>query len=365
MNIVLQLRHSYRLSSYFPNLQDLKGATETGLPVQELSPELLPDIKLPDRKQVTRIMTQDVIDSYLLHKEHEEAADSSMKTYRKRLRRFARQFPVLPLETKTTIKYLRQFTGRTRRHKLNHQDTLNALYEHALHFFDVPKNPLKNLKRPKVVGLPIRTLSLEEVYRVNLVIYTITEEVVWQLTVGHGWRQVEVRRITAGDVRSISNGTILCRGKEREEPAPLLPETQELLQQLAATLPDDENVIRSTRIRAGKTQPLGEDGMAQLIQRLFNRAGIQYQGHDLRRTFCTLVREASGDEFLAMRLARDKIQGVNDRYINTDAVKLGESLNKYSPIRLIRNMQTGESLVEAGESRTPRPREATQNILQA
>ena len=85
----------------------------------------------------------------------------------------------------------------------------------------------------------------------------------------------------------------------------------------------------------------------------------KYTGHDLRRTFCTLVREASGDEFLAMRLARDKIPGVSDRYINASPAKLRESLLKYSPIRLIKQMQAGESLVETGEGRTPRPEEAT------
>jgi len=129
--------------------------------------------------------------------------------------------------------------------------------------------------------------------------------------------QIEVRRITAGDVRSIRDGIIWCRGKERDEDTPLLPETQELLQQLADTLPDEEPIIRSTRIRSGMTQPLGEDGMRQLIQRFLMRSNLKYEytGHDLRRSFCTLVREASGDEFLAMRLARDKILGINDRYI--------------------------------------------------
>ena len=202
-----------------------------------------------------------------------------------------------------------------------------------------------------------------------------------ELTFGHGWRQIEVRRITAGDVRSISDGLIWCRGKERQEYTPLLPETQELLQQLAGTLPDEEPIIRSTRTRAGMTQPLGANGMRQLIQRFLRRSNLkrEYKGHDLRRTFCTLVRDASGDELLAMRLARDIVPGVNDRYINTDPAKLGKSLLKYSPVRLIRCQQEGEalvqegealvqeeeSLVEAGESRTPRPREATQDILQA
>ncbi len=186
------------------------------------------------------------------------------------------------------------------------------------------------------------------------------------MTFGHGWRQIEVRRITAGDVRSIRDGIIWCRGKEREEYTPLLPETEELLRQLVGTLSDDEPIIRSTRIRAGITQPLGEDGMSQLIQQLLGRSGIKYQGHDLRRTFCTLAREVSGDEFLAMRLARDIIPGVNNRYINAPLAKLRESLIRYSPLRLIRQeVKAGENLVETGESRTPRPEEATQNMLQA
>ena len=41
--------------------------------------------------------------------------------------------------------------------------------------------------------------------------------------------------------------------------------------------------------------------------------------------------------------------------IKANPVKLRESLLKYSPIRLIKQMQAGEILVETGESRTPPP----------
>ena len=227
---------------------------------------------------------------------------------------------------------------------------MRLLYKHAYRFFEIPRNPIESLERPRISQKPIRTLSLEEARKVDAVVNTITEKAVWELTFDHGWRQIAVRRITAGDVRSIANGVIWCRGKERDEFTPLLPETQELLQQLTGTLSDEEPVIRSTRIRDGKTQPLGEDGISQLIQRLFDGVGIEYTGHDLRRSFCTLVREASGDEFLAMRLARDKIPGVNDRYINARSAKLRESLLKYSPVRTIRLEQAGESLVETGKT---------------
>jgi len=108
--------------------------------------------------------------------------------------------------------------------------------------------------------------------------------------------------------------------------------------------------------------------MSQLIGRLFNRAGISFRRHDLRRTFASLVREVSGDEFLAMRLIRDRIPGQNDRYISFPMVRLREALESYSPLKLIKKAPALPELgllVETGESRTPRPREAAQNILQA
>ena len=332
-------------------------------------PKIIPPLVKQSTEVGASIRTEDVIKSLLRHMEYKRPrADSeTTKTYSKHLYRFAKKYPILPLETITIMDYLDQFNGGTGRYKRNQYDLLKMLYRHASRFFGIIENPFDTLERPTSTHKPIKTLSLEEACKVDAVVYIITERVVWELTFGHGWRQIEVRRITAGDVHAITDGLIWCRGKERDEYAPLLPETQKLLQQLADTLPDEEPIIRSTRIRAGMTQPLGADGMSQLIQRFLLRSSQKqkYTGHDLRRSFCTLVREASGDEFLAMRLARDKIPGVSDRYINATPAKLRESLLKYSPIRLIRHAQAGESLVETGESRTPRPEEATQSMLQA
>jgi len=321
------------------------------------------------------VPTEAVIESLLRHKEYKGVKDGTVRTYKKHLNRFAKQFPTLPLETNIVMEYLGRFKGETGRHKRNQHDLLNILYKHASRSFGILENPLDNLERPIIYHKAIRTLSIEEAYIVDSVVNTITERAVWEMTFGHGWRQIEVRRITGGDVHSIRDGIIWCRGKERNEHTPLLPETQELLQQLAGTLSDEEPIIRSRRIRAGTTQPLGADGISQLIQGLFHRSGLDYKGHDLRRTFCTLVSEASGNENLAMRLARDKVDPLKDRYINVDPVKLRENLIKYSPLRLIspkrtaqageKPTQAGEFMVETGESRTPRPRKAAQNILQA
>ncbi|MCK4786511.1 MAG: hypothetical protein KAV87_22320 [Desulfobacteraceae bacterium] len=257
------------------SIKDVKNVVKQALAEEArenevvIQPIIVPPLAEQSTEVNTSVLTQDVVDSLLRHKQYKRVKDETIKTYKKTFYRFARKFPTLPLETEIIMGYVDQFTGDTGRYKRNQHDRLNMLYQHASHFFGIPQNPVDNLERPTITQKPIQTLSLKEACKVDAVVYSITERAVWELTFGHGWRQIEVRRITAGDVRSISDGLIWCRGKERGEYTPLLPETQELLQKLAGTLPDDEPIIRSTRIRSGVTQPLGADGMSQLIQRFF------------------------------------------------------------------------------------------------
>jgi len=93
--------------------------------------------------------------------------------------------------------------------------------------------------------------------------------------------------------------------------------------------------------------------MAKMIKRVMKSAGIRnFTGHDLRRTFTTVVRSTSGDEFLAMRLIRDKIPGVGERYIQFPKEELVRALEKYSHLRRL-GPDSGEP-AETGESSPPR-----------
>ncbi len=91
----------------------------------------------------------------------------------------------------------------------------------------------------------------------------------------------------------------------------------------------------ATRRFSLSKNPVAElDGMAQLITWLLARAGIKgFTGHDLRRTFTTLVTTASRDEFLTLRPIRGRFPGLGDRYILYPMGQLVEALQKYSPIR--------------------------------
>lgn len=93
--------------------------------------------------------------------------------------------------------------------------------------------------------------------------------------------------------------------------------------------------------------------MSQLVERLFKRAGIKgFTGHDLPRTFATMVMVASKDELLAMRLMRDMVPGVGNRYIKYPMSQLEEALKMYSPVKL------------AGESEKPSVPEAKFNLVE-
>ena len=81
-------------------------------------------------------------------------------------------------------------------------------------------------------------------------------------------------------------------------------------------------------------EPLRSNGMYLLVRELFDKAGVDFKGHDLRRAFSTLVKRKS-NELLAMRLLRDRVQGVNDRYNEYLPEELVEALNEYSPLRQI------------------------------
>jgi integrase len=342
------------METFIDNMKFTFTDNETGQPVPSqfmkhilggvvstLAPPQSSKRELPQPRH-SGIQTDKVIASLIEHKKYKGVKEGTVDTYLKRLSRFEREFPFLPDDLATIMNYLSNFAGETGRNRRNHQDCLAMLFEHAVRFFDLPRNPLSGLNRPRVIHKPIKTLTLDEIGVLDSAPKSLTERVALDLLIGHGWRQIEVRRIVAADVFSIRGGIMFCRGKEREEMAPLLPETVGRLQELAEGLSPADHVIRSQLIYHGRRRALGEDGISQLIERLYAKAGITgFTGHDLRRSFATLVREASNDEFLAMRLLRDKVPGQSDRYINFPLSRLKEALVRYSPLRLVRDKETG------------------------
>ncbi len=352
------MSNSKRMDTIMRNMPDQVEAYSTKLAFDEMAqttPTLADMLleQLEEKQQRTetndlkneitniRLQTRNVIDSFLGFKEYKRVKKSTIDTYRKRFNQFERAFPWLPDKIESILDYLNRFDRGTGRNKRNHHEVINMLYKHAVRNFNLHSNPFEVIDRPIVTKRQIRTLSLEQVLAIDTTPNSLTERVCLDLLLGHGWRQIEVRRILVEDVLNIMDGMIWCRGKERDELAPILPDTEQRLRELTQGQNEKKSVILASRTYLGKREPLGEDGISQLVSRLYGRAKITgMTGHDLRRSFATLVRFASGDELLATRLIRDKVPGQNDRYINFPQDKLRDALMQYSPVHLIHQQKT-------------------------
>ena len=283
-------------------------------------------------------VTADVIASYEAELVHAGRKDSTLMSYRKAWARFERAFPRLPTDRRVILDYLGNYDGSTGRHRLNNQDTIHGLYKHAATLGWLPSDIMNGMLRPNVQDQMPNPMDLAEVGLILDLDLSLRERAAFHLLAGHGWRQNELLGISAGEVWSICEKGLWCHGKQRSEWAPVLPETAELLRQMADGLADDDRVFRGER---GRDERLGYEGMRKLVRGLMERGGLaRYTGHNLRDTFATLVTKESGDQTLAMALIRDKIPGVASRYVARDLPIL---LERFSPLRQVANLSVQKS----------------------
>jgi integrase len=292
------------------------------------------------------LLTSQVMESKFKELAHANAKPSTVKTYTNCWGRFAEVFEELPLDRDTIMAYLARFDGASGRYRLNNQDNIHLLYKHALERGWTSRDPMNGMKRPNVKLQQPRSLDLVQVKKLMALEHTPRELAVLHLLVGHGWRQHELLEIKARDVRSMERGWIWCYGKEREEFAPILPETAALLLSLIDDLEDDEQVIGSVR---GRHERFGSGGLRVMVKRLLAQAGLTgFTGHNMRDTFATLVERKAGDLTVSMALIRDKVPGVASRYVTRDLPSL---LENHSPLRQI----GGEHSPVLAERRVPGP----------
>ena len=317
-------------------------------------------IPIPDENEAP--LTADVIASFEREQVNANNKQSSLDTYAKYSKPFGKAFEYLPTDRGQILDYLSRYNGPSGRNRRNHQGGIHALYKHAVDLGWLASDPMAGMKRPQIRQRPPNPLTREQAKALFQVPESDRDMAALHLLLGHGWRQIEVRRVRAGDVRKAASGLIHCDGKERPESAPILPETLELLGSLAEGKSDTDALFVGDNSRYSKA--LSESGIARLLERLFKRAELTgFQGHDLRRAFATLVTEASGDELLAMRLIRDLVPGMSNRYVVRELPGL---LARYSPLRQAAGLPSPESETPApvnaretvggeGETRTPTP----------
>ncbi len=283
--------------------------------------------------------------------ERRNLSSGTITTWQKRWQQFAKVHPTLPQDREMVLAYLDRFS--TPKYRNSQRDALRALYRYATEGGLTTSDPLAGTRAARVPERPVYTLTLSQVATADALPMPDRQRAIWELLVGHGWRQVEVQRILATDVRHAADGLIWVRGKVRAEPAPVLPGTLKLLRKLAKGLAADDHVIRSRQ-----SGTVGLDTVHRSAIDVLTRAGLSLTIHGLRKTFASLVVEASGDEILAMRLLRDRLPGQTGRYI---ARNLPDLLDRFSPVHRVRGSEgrvrgrTGGSARESNPPRTGKP----------
>lgn len=189
-------------------------------------------------------LTAQVIASYDRELVHAGRKPQTLKTYRKVWKRFEAAFSHLPTDRELILDYLGNFNGPSGRNRLNHQDAIHYLFRHAVAMGWLTYDPMHKMKRPNVQEQAPNPMNLGQVKALLKLGMSLREQAAVHLLAGHGWRANEPLEILAGEVRSIKDNWIWCRGKERQESAPVLPETAELLSRMAVGLADEQWIFR-------------------------------------------------------------------------------------------------------------------------
>ena len=126
--------------------------------------------------------------------QYKGAAASTFVTYDKQWRRIAEAFSLLPASQGPLLDWLRQFKDPKNR-GLWHQ-ALSQLYKHGAKHFGFSSNPLDGVPRPQPLEKPVVALTLDEARALDAAPEDDQERLVVDLLLGHGWRGIELRRLT-------------------------------------------------------------------------------------------------------------------------------------------------------------------------
>lgn len=279
------------------------------------------------------LATSEVAEKFLESKRAKHLASSTLGNYKARLDLFAREYPVLPTTPEVIEQFLSQKTGVT---ASNYQSLLRSVYAFCQKRlgFNSP-NPMLNIEPIKPKSKEPEALSEIQAKKLLDVIQTDRERGLVYLYLGQGLRLSEALRLNVDDVKV---DTIDIKGKEADEPMPLLPEVREVLLKLIG------NRTKKQPVFVGLQGRLKACMAALIIKELFHRAGItnvKQSPHTLRHTFGTLTVRAGIDTYSQARLMRHKISSRNSsmnlHYTHLNLDDLRKKLERYSPLRSIKS----------------------------
>jgi len=283
-----------------------------------------------EQSRRTYISTIEVIEKFIASKRL-SVTPTSLGSYRGALRAFARHYPVLPTEPEPIEEYLGRYSSDNTGARSVY-GVLHVMYDFAEKRLSLP-NPMAKIDKPRGKPKPPQHLSFNQAKALLGAIRDDRERGLVYCLFGLGLRLKETRLLTVAD---IGEDIIQIRGKERDEPIPLLTEIRETLLKLADGKQPQAPIFRG---RQGQG-PLSDSQIQNIIKDLFVRAeikGVRASPHTLRHSKGVLSTILGLDQFSNKRLLRHASTEMTDRYneLNLEELKIKD--RQYNPLLRILN----------------------------
>ena len=269
--------------------------------------------------------TLEVIEKFIASKRF-RVKPISLRSYSDALKTFARHYPVLPTEPETIEEYLARYDSQKTAAKSVYV-VLRMLYNFAGSRLALP-NPMIKIDKPRGKPKPPQHLSLNQAKALLGAIRDDRERGLVYCLFGLGLRLKETRLLTVAD---IGEDIIQIRGKERDEPMPLLTEIRETLLKLVDGKQPQVSIFRG---RQGQG-PLSDSQIQNIIKDLFVRAeikGVRASPHTLRHSKGVLSTIRGLDSFSNRRLLRHASMEMTDRYNELNLEELKVKDRQYNPL---------------------------------
>ena len=270
--------------------------------------------------QPSQVATREVVDAFIIYQTDRGDSAGYTTVLDRKLKRFAKEYPMLPTAPEAIHTYLRQFKTADVPTRQDQWKALSGLYKFACKD-NSTANPMLKVDKPHFKKKPGQRLSREQA---KLLLTAVETDLEWALVTcyfGLRFRRIEAERLVLGDIKS---DYLIVRGKERDEELPLLPVFREKLLRL-------ENGHKPTDPLFG----LKADTLAYHIDQLFKRAkieGVRSSPHTLRNTAGALWSTFGGDWTSNRQLLRHSEKTMTDHYspLNIDELRVKD--DRYNPM---------------------------------
>jgi len=283
-------------------------------------------------KKCEPIPTREAVVEFLESHKNMGSSKRTITHYRGVLKRFATEYPELPLEPKAIEAFISQWDGATR---VDYFKVVGRLYRFLIKRGKISVDPTQRvIHRPKPTTNLVPSLDQKEYAR----IFALPESELSQrdrayflLSIGTGVRVGEVINATFQHIGE-NTFTVPAEGKTGERLVPLKPGIRNALLSLKDGHKDTDPIFWSYH---HKTPLTTETAFLFIVRKAFKAAKIEGKRaspHTLRHTFARNWIANEGDLFSLMRILGHKRVETTQKYVYQVAADLVEKNKKHNPL---------------------------------